>query len=202
MKRVLSDKPDKIKNDDFVNQLYAKIAADPNPRPIRRSIQLSDLHIDFEYQEGSPVDCNFPICCRDNGPEMVAAKNSKPAGYWGDYGCDIPERTIQNMFKFIAANQDTLKTEFITWVGDNSAHNVWSNTNEEVTKYTTDLTNDLKNALASHEIEFYPSLGNHDTWPVNVENFDKPYSNYPINHLKDTWTDTHWLSEDEQAVFA
>lgn len=72
------------------------------------------------------------------------------------------------MFKYIAENQDTLKTDFITWVGDNSAHNVWDNTNEEITQYTQSLTEDLKAALSKHDIEIYPSLGNHDTWPVNV----------------------------------
>jgi len=47
-KRV-SAKPENIKNNQFVNDLYKKIAADPNPRPMRRSIQISDLHIDFKY---------------------------------------------------------------------------------------------------------------------------------------------------------
>jgi len=51
------------------------------------------------------------------------------------------------MFDFIGSNQDTLKTDFITWVGDNSGHNVWSNTQEEITDYTTNITQSLKDAL-------------------------------------------------------
>lgn len=97
-----------------------------------RSIQLADLHIDFYYKEGAANECNFPICCRDNGPELLEVEGASKAGKWGDYKCDIPTLTLKNMFEFIANNQDTLKTSFITWVGDNSAHNVWDNTNEEV----------------------------------------------------------------------
>jgi hypothetical protein len=54
---------------------------------------------------------------------------------------------MKNMFEFIAKNQDTLKTSFITWVGDNSAHNVWDNTDEEVYDYTLNITNTLNEAL-------------------------------------------------------
>lgn len=32
---------------------------------------MSDPHIDFKYQEGAPTECNFPICCRDNGPAQI-----------------------------------------------------------------------------------------------------------------------------------
>jgi len=34
------------------------------------------------------------------------------------------------------------------------------------------------------KIQVYPIHGNHDTWPVNVEDFSKPNSNYPINHFR------------------
>lgn len=91
------------------------------------------MHIDFEYQTGAPNVCEFPICCRA-WPASKAQSGS--AGYWGDYLCDLPSRTLKTMFEFINKNQDTLKTDFITWTGDNSAHNVWDNTNEEITNYT------------------------------------------------------------------
>ena len=53
---------------------------------------------------------------------------NKIAGRWGDYECDIPHMTMKNMFEWVANNQEELKTDFITWTGDNSAHNVWDNT--------------------------------------------------------------------------
>ena len=67
--KQLSEKPEIIKNNDFVDKIYQKIAAEKNNRKTIKSIQLSDLHIDFKYQEGTPTKCNFPICCRNNGPE-------------------------------------------------------------------------------------------------------------------------------------
>lgn len=106
------------------------------------------------------------------------------------------------MFDFIAANQGELKTAFITWVGDNSAHNVWDNTNEEVADYTNNITLTLKEALGPDSgIHVFPSLGNHDTWPVNVQDFSTPDSNWPINHIKGNWSGGTWLSEEEAEVF-
>lgn len=172
-------------------------------REVVRSIQISDPHIDFKYKEGAPSQCNFPICCRDNGPEQIELKGSAPAGKWGDYNCDIPHMTLKSMFNYIASNQAELKTEFITWVGDNSAHNVWDNTNEEITDYTNNITITLKEALGPNStIQVFPSLGNHDTWPVNVQDFSTPYSNWPINHIKGNWTGENWLSKDEIEQFA
>ena len=49
VKRVVGSKPESTKNNDFVNNIYKTIAADPNPRKMIRSIQLTDIHIDFKY---------------------------------------------------------------------------------------------------------------------------------------------------------
>lgn len=49
---------------------------------------------------------------------------------------------------------------------------MWDNTNEEVTDYTVNITQTLKESLgADSNIQIYPIHGNHDTWPVNVEDF-------------------------------
>lgn len=88
----------------------------------------------------------------------------------------------------------------IFWTGDNSAHNVWSNSNEEVTNYTQLITNEIKSAFAGKNIPVYPATGNHDTWPVNVEDFSTPNSNYPINHFVDDWAE--WLGPDAATEFA
>lgn len=168
--RVIGQKPDIIKNNDFIDRLYDNINSDSNKasRKIVRSIQFSDLHIDHLYKVGAPSKCSYPICCRENGYDLPFYKDSAPAGKWGAGDCDVPEWTIKNMFKFIANNQDTFKTSFITWVGDNSAHNVWDNTDQEVYDYSARLTTYMKEAFGSLDIDFFPSLGNHDTWPVNI----------------------------------
>lgn len=203
VKQRLDSKPDAISNNDFLDKIYAKINADPSERKIRRSIQLSDLHIDPSYEEGMPTKCNFPICCRDNGPTQNKPKpGDSLSGYWGDYTCDIPLYTLENMFDFIAKNQDTLKTDFVTWVGDNSGHNVWDNTDAEITKDTLTITDMWKTATKDLDIDVFPIQGNHDTWPVNVQDFSAPNINYAINHYAEAWTATNWLSADEATEFA
>jgi len=192
VEKKLKDKPDIIKSNDYVDKIYAKIKADPAPRKTVRSVQLSDIHIDFAYREGAPSECDFPICCRDNGVsdavQYFKNPSARPAGRWGDYSCDIPFKTMKSMFDFIGKNQDTLKADFITWVGDNSGHNVWDNTQEEITEYTRNITQTLKDSLgANSTLQVFPIQGNHDTWPVNVQDFSKAGQNWAINHFKDTW---------------
>lgn len=51
-------------------------------------------------------------------------------------------------------------------------------------------------------IAIYPSIGNHDTWPVNVQDFSTPNSNYAVNHIAPVWTGKNLLSADEAEVFA
>ena len=54
------------------------------------------------------------------------------------------------------------------WTGDNSAHNVWSNTNEEVTEYTIAITEEIKAYFVDTDITVMAVQGNHDTWPVDI----------------------------------
>ena len=90
--RILAGKPDSIKNNDYLNKIYAKIRDDPNPRKIVRTVQISDPHLDFLYYPGSVADCNMPFCCRlENG---LANSSSRAAGPWGDLNCDLPASTF------------------------------------------------------------------------------------------------------------
>ena len=90
-----------------------------------------------------------------------------------------------------------MQPDLIFWTGDNTSHNDWNNSNEEVANATLLITQMIKEALQGQDIPIYPSLGNHDTWPVDVEDFSKPTSNYIINHVKDSWTD--WIGADAVA---
>jgi len=38
VQRVLASKPDFLKDNDYIDRLYAKIKADPNPRPMKRAV--------------------------------------------------------------------------------------------------------------------------------------------------------------------
>ena len=133
--------------------------------------------------------CNFPVCCRDNGKSSFAPiKEAQPAGKWGDYKCDVPFHTMKHMFDFIAKNIKEWKIDFITWVGDNGVHNVYDYSQEEVAGITRNITRELQHSLKDYpELEFFPTIGNHDTWPVNVQDFSKPNNIWTVNHFKETW---------------
>ena len=43
-------------------------------------------------------------------------------GYWGDYQCDIPLRTLETMLSQMAESQEL---DYIIYTGDSPAHDVW-----------------------------------------------------------------------------
>jgi len=99
------------------------------------------------------------------------------------------------MFDFIATEPFGIPTDFITWTGDTSPHNTWANTKEEVADYVRNVTQTLKDAFPKDsKIDFFPALGNHDVWPINVEDLTKPNSNWDINMIKEDWVGQYWLS--------
>ena len=74
-----------------------------------------------------------------------------------------------------------MQPDVIFWTGDNSSHNTWNNSLEEITHYSEVVTNMIKDAIKDTDITVIPIQGNHDTWPVNIQDFSKPNSNYSIN---------------------
>ena len=175
---ILATKPSYLDGDDYINNMYAEMAASGAEREIIRAVHISDVHLDLEYVVGSKAKCVSQLCCRAEfgmaGPDDLAA------GEWGSNGglCDLPEKTFVSMMDYVAQE---VKPDMIFWTGDNSAHNIWENTEQEVTRYTEVVTNIIKDAVEGQDITVVPILGNHDTWPVNIQDFSKPNSNYPIN---------------------
>lgn len=60
-----------------------------------------------------------------------------------------------------------IKPDVIIWTGDNSSHNIWSNTLDEVINYTQTITDMIKATIKDKDITVLPIHGNHDTWPVD-----------------------------------
>lgn len=60
---------------------------------------VTDLHVDYDYTEGMSNKCDQILCCRTGSgtPE----KPEDAAGKWGDYKCDIPERTVVSMLEHV-----------------------------------------------------------------------------------------------------
>ncbi|XP_058792159.1 sphingomyelin phosphodiesterase-like isoform X2 [Phymastichus coffea] len=130
--------------------------------PVLKVIQISDTHYDPHYLEGANVDCDEPLCCRavDGQP----ADKSVTAGKWGDYRkCDTPLILFENALKHIA---DTHKdVDYILWTGDAPPHDIWNQTREDNLanmKFSAQLL-----AKYFKDIPIYPSIGNHESCPVD-----------------------------------
>ena len=130
---ILATKPKKLENDDFVNNLYDDIAADTANRETIKAVHISDVHLDQYYLAGAASKCGSFLCCR--AETGMAGPGEDAAGKWGSNEgvCDIPKETFEDMMSFIVSE---IKPDLIFWTGDNSSHNIWSNTTQEVTDYT------------------------------------------------------------------
>jgi sphingomyelin phosphodiesterase len=71
----------------------------------------------------------------------------------------------------------SIKPDILFWTGDNSPHDIWESSNQDVTLSTYNLTTIMQRAFEGTNISIYATLGNHDTWPVNIQSFDAPNSN-------------------------
>ncbi|CAI2362134.1 unnamed protein product [Moneuplotes crassus] len=190
--RVLSDKPDFIKDNDYVNAQYRKIAADPNPRKTVKVLHLSDIHLDFEYKEGTNAHCDEPLCCRERyGPAPT------PEAAAGKYGaladCDIPVITAESAFKFL--NNMDEKPDLIFWTGDSTPHDIWNQTVERNALYATKISEFLQVHLP--DVPVFPTPGNHEFFPVNVMSYDEqdPF----LKKIASVWK--HWLDEESFELF-
>jgi sphingomyelin phosphodiesterase len=128
--------------------------------PTIRILQLTDIHIDFEYQPGSLAACNQPLCCR-NSSTPKNGNQTQLAGYWGDYrNCDAPLWLIENMFEHISKNENF---DFVYWTGDLPPHNVWNQSRSDQLSALRVLTALFLKYFPNKVI--YPSLGNHEAAP-------------------------------------
>ena len=155
---------------------------------------MSDPHLDLYYQEGSNKNCGSYLCCRAEGG--YPSDEADQAGFWGSYECDTPHRTLVNMLQYV---RDEIQPDLFFWTGDNSAHNVWNNTNEEVTDYVINITKTIQEQFDGSNIKVFPIQGNHDTWPVNSQNFEQAGINIPIEDFKNYWIP--WLGEETVLQF-
>lgn len=63
--RILSDKPEFIKDNNYINKLYKEMNADKLEGKARETMlvyHFSDLHWNLDYQEGSSNECEAIVC--------------------------------------------------------------------------------------------------------------------------------------------
>ena len=87
-----------------------------------------------------------------------------------------------------------VKPDLLIWTGDNSPHNTYELTLEQVTNYTIAVSEMIATAVQGTNITVLPIQGNHDTYPVDQQDFASPGMNYPINHFKGSWK--NWLDDE------
>ncbi|CEG69751.1 hypothetical protein RMATCC62417_05770 [Rhizopus microsporus] len=151
-------------------------------------LQLSDWHIDLDYQAGAEAKCTKPICCR---PAYTDYTNiTKRASMWGEYGCDTPLSLIESMLRFIPTAEPDIKFGILT--GDIPPHEVWSTLPFIKTKLIQDETyrilHDYFDSPLLVNSMLYPAVGNHESAPTN---------NFPLRHstipFEKKFLDLKWL---------
>ena len=150
----------------YAERLISNKTYTPKEKPtengkIIRMLQITDLHIDLNYEANFSTVCLKPICCRnDSTPEPTGNLSGK---YGTEAACDIP-MTLFESFVEDAINRDV---DFIIWTGDNAPHDSWKNTQKEVYKIAREIKAKLDSRFHndSYQIPIFYSLGNHEKYP-------------------------------------
>ncbi|KAF7304142.1 Saposin B-type domain-containing protein [Mycena indigotica] len=124
-----------------------------------RVAHLSDVHIDRGYTPGADANCTKPLCCRvfpDSPPTPSA-----PAGPNGNAHCDSPVSLAESMLAAV----EHLQPRFSIFTGDVAERLVWLVNQSDVSTDLHDFNVEMARTLSA---PVFPSVGNHDTSPVNL----------------------------------
>ncbi|CAI4227042.1 unnamed protein product [Auanema sp. JU1783] len=179
----------------------------PDGKPTYKFLQLSDIHIDRQYAEGSEAYCEvddiegtYAMCCRNYADDAPAHSSRKdkpvfiPAGKWGmPFLCDIPYRTFESSMKHISQAHKDL--DYIIITGDFEAHDSWD--------YTVDLTKSNIQNVTNVLLKYFPktpvyvSIGNHEAVPQDamaphtMAEYNQRGPQWLYSIMKDMWA--HWI---------
>jgi len=146
----------------YPHQVYIDTGA-RNTTGTGRFIHISDIHVDLLYKEGSSIDCDYPLCCR-NG----TGNSTHFAGKFGPSSrakCDVPMATVDSLLEDIKTQVGGDKDIFGIITGDFIPHDVWKQSEIYDVNDLVGLFDKIQAALP--DIPFYPCLGNHEAFPVN-----------------------------------
>jgi len=191
---TLLSKSELANTNNYINQLYddnEDRISELKKEDLIKMVILTDLHIDYSYQEGTEPNCGLPQCCRIQSG-WPKNNSTKGAGKWGDYQCDLNELTMTDMFRFV---KDELKPDAVIWGGDSVPHDVHSQTFDEVVLYMNKTTDAFIEGLDG--IPIFPTIGNHDNYPQDQIKMHLPKENPAINIWGPKW---HKLLPDQEAI--
>jgi len=150
----------------------------PTGSPTGKVLQISDIHLDLSYTQGSLAACGLPNCCMN--VSGVAELPEDAAQYWGDYRCDLPHWTFKHVLEHIKAEHGE-EFEYIMVTGDYPAHDVWLQSRQGNLAHSKKVFDLLKEVFPSTLV--FPSVGNHESFPCN---------NYPTSSV-DGYDNPTWL---------
>ena len=164
-KKILKTKLNNIINKNNDKEIKAK------PKSEFNFVQITDTHIQLDYQVGKVINCNIPLCCRDT-PEELGFKNNlnhegKEIKYSLKYGaagkCDGNLEVLKSLAKEIKSKN----IDFILFTGDFSAHDVWEINQDDIIRITQISVDTIVEEIGS-DIPIYPAIGNHEKAPPDV----------------------------------
>ena len=152
--RILKNKPE-IKEKEIVKR--------KNDEDYYKVVQVTDIHLDMEYKEGTVANCIKPLCCRELADDDLIPVKQIYAGLYGTTGnCDANIETV----RAFASKAKELNPDYIMFTGDNIAHSVWLVTQEEVIKATRMQIEAIQDEFGL-DTPIYPAIGNHEKAPVD-----------------------------------
>ena len=165
LNNVINNNDLKIKNEEKETALNKKQKSEFN------FVQITDTHVQLDYQIGKVINCNIPLCCRDT-PEELGFKNNvnhkgKEIKYSLKYGaagkCDGNLEVLKSLSKEIKSKN----IDFILFTGDFSAHDVWEINQDDIIRITQISVDTIVEEIGE-EITIYPAIGNHEKAPPDV----------------------------------
>ena len=168
-KRILKSNINNIKENDIINNI--NINNNNNQNSEFNFVQITDTHIQLDYQIGKVINCNIPLCCRDT-PEELGFKNNKnhegkEIKYSLKYGavgkCDGNIEVLKSLAKKIKSQ----KIDFILFTGDFGAHDVWEINQDDIIRITQISVDLIVNEIGE-QIPIFPAIGNHEKAPPDI----------------------------------
>ena len=180
---------------DVIDKLYYDIENIPTfaPRKTLRFAHIADAHLDLWYEEGAIADCQSQYCCRKDTYHGVGSiKGGKFGSSVGP--CDPPRITFEETLNFI---RDILKPDVIVWTGDNSPHDAYQTSQNEVTITLNETTKMIQAAFPDKMKSTFATYGNHDAYPNNQWNFQT--GNKAVQDSMSLWK--AWMDDDQYEQF-
>ena len=168
-KRILKTKLNDILNEEKMINNELKMNQIKNKE--FSFVQITDTHMQLDYQIGKVINCNIPLCCRDT-PEELGFKNNKnhegkDIRYSLKYGaagkCDMNLEVLKSLAKELKHKD----IDFILFTGDFGAHDVWE-IDQDVIIRITQISLDIIEEEIGQDIPIYPAIGNHEKAPPDV----------------------------------